>query len=95
MTIRPDTIVGYTYRADQYDPTCIIEEVIARREASPAARDMPTEDVLDQIAASNAIDREDERSFDSDHFPKVIFVADMSESEDEICGRCLQPLIGV
>lgn len=39
---------------------------------APAARDMPIEDVLNQAAAYLGIDRDDETSFDSDDFPKLI-----------------------
>lgn len=67
-------IVGYIYAADVWGPDCecLIREMIARREASPAALDMPVEQVLDQIASANAIDRSDELSFDSDDFPKPV-----------------------
>ena len=66
-------IIGYTYRADNYRPADLIEEMIKNREASPGARDMNVEDVLDQIAKANAIDRYDESTYDSFDFPKVIF----------------------
>lgn len=74
-------IVGYTYKADNYTPAGVIERMVRDGEASPAARDMNTEDALDQIASANAIDREDERSFDSDDFPKVIFLDSVVDDE--------------
>ena len=74
-------IVAYTYRAALYCPEHLIEAMIANREASPAARDMDTEEVLDQIANANAIDRQDEHSYDSDDFPKVVFAADLDFGE--------------
>jgi hypothetical protein len=80
------TIVGYTYRADNLHPDCLISTMVATRELSPAARDMSAEDVLDQHAGANAIDREDERSFDSGDFPKP-FTAEQA-TEDEACGVC-------
>lgn len=78
-------IEAYTYNAALYCPDCVIEELIARGEASPGARGMDTEDALDQIAGANGIDRMDERSFDSGDFPKVVFHSDI---EDETCDRC-------
>lgn len=86
-TFRPAfRIVGYVYEADTYCPTCLIETLIARGEASPAARDMAAEDVLDQVAGANGIaDRFDETTFDSSEHPKVIFA---SESGGCSCARC-------
>lgn len=78
-------IAGYIYCADIYCPACIVEEMIRRREASPGARDMDVEEVLDQIASANAIDRYDESSYDSGEFPKVVFAL---ECEKTWCGRC-------
>lgn len=69
----PYDVVGYDYNGRQLCAYCLIETLISVGEASPAARDMDTDDVLDQIAQANAIDRDDESSYDSDEFPKVIF----------------------
>lgn len=91
------TIVGYTYRADFFCPACIIEQLpTGDGEAFDgwALADgvtMSTEDNLDEIAAAFGIDRDDETSFDSDEFPKVVF-ADMAAG-DEHCGACGEPLI--
>ena len=59
-------------------------------DASPAARDMPTEDVLDQCAGASAIDRDDEHSFDSDEFPKVVFLHQLDNATT--CDRCRSEL---
>jgi hypothetical protein len=74
-------IVAYTFQAEQLTPEGLIEIMIARGEASPAARDMRVEDALDQIAAANGIDRYDEHTFDSEEFPKVIFASQLEEGE--------------
>lgn len=74
-------IAGYTYRADNYRPTDLIELLIAEGTASPGARSMTVESALDQIASANAVDRYDERSFDSSEFPKVIFVDQLTEDD--------------
>lgn len=76
-------IVGYTYKAEQYTPAGIIEQGIREEWLSPGARGMRVEDALDQAAAFNGIpiDRAEERSFDSDEFPKVIFESDVEPDE--------------
>jgi hypothetical protein len=66
-------IVGYTFQAEQYTPAGLIERMVTIGELSPAARDMRPEEVLDQHAGACAIDRDDEHSFDSWDFPKVVF----------------------
>lgn len=88
--MRPDDVVGYTYNADNYHSKCVIYKMIRRGELSPGALDLTPETALDQHAGANAIDREDEASFDSDDFPKVLF-RDMLEGE-EFCGWCEEPL---
>ena len=86
---RADEIAAYTYRAEICCPSCVIEVMIAAGDASPAARDMPPEDVLDQCAGASAIDRGDEASFDSDEFPKVVFLHLL---DDAICDVCRSEL---
>lgn len=95
------TLAAYSYRADIYCGECIIEKLIETKEAAPAARDMDTEKVLDQVAGANAIDREAEETFDSDDFPKVAFANQLRSGQDyplvdedgggetaDRCGRC-------
>jgi hypothetical protein len=78
---RVDKIAAYLYRADLHCPACVIEAMIASRDASPAARDMPVEAVLDQCAEAMALDRCDETSFDSSEFPKVVLRVDIADGE--------------
>lgn len=79
---KADAIVGYNYKAATYCPTHLIELLVQSGKLSPAARDMREEDALDQWAGAEAIDRQDERTFDSDDFPKVILSV---QSEDDTC----------
>lgn len=79
------TIVGYVYAAAALCPTCTIEGLIGQGRLAPGARGMREEDALDQLAAVEGIDRQDEHSYDSDDFPKVIFASDV---EGESCGAC-------
>lgn len=78
-----DDIVGYSYRADTYGPECIMATVnglTVDHAAETAERD------LDVLAQEIGIDRQDERSFDSWDFPKVIF-RDQLPAEEH-CGSC-------
>ena len=81
-------IIAYQYRADTYCPDCIISEVMARRpgDVAPALADMAPEAGLDQVAEYLTLDRMDERSFDSDDFPKVVFASQVEDTEH--CGHC-------
>lgn len=82
-------IAGYTYRAETLCPTCTIQVMLCDGDASPSALDMREEDVLDQCAGAQGIDRDDEYSFDSGDFPKVIFV---SQTDGDRCDRCGEAL---
>ena len=84
--MRTDTIVGYSYRADIYCPEHIVGALRGRDDVAPAGFDMEAEHLLDQVAAYNLIDREDESSFDSDDFPKVAFA-------DQVRGMADYPLV--
>ena len=60
--------------------------MITHRSASPAARDMNVEAVLNQCADAMAIDRSDETSFDSSEFPKPVFLDALDP--DDCCAAC-------
>lgn len=86
--MQPFDIVGYTYQADIYGPECIVG-LVARDlgvEHDTAGAGFTVESALDALASAAAIDRQDERSFDSDDFPKVVF-RDQLEPDDR-CGEC-------
>ena len=87
---RSDEIAAYIYRAELLCPTCTIATMVAVGVAAPAARDMSAEDVLDQCAGASAIDRDDETSYDSDEFPKVVHLDQLAA--DDRCGRCREML---
>lgn len=66
-----DAIVGYTFKADEYCPGCVIKQL-----APPCFNPVEgttAEEVLDLLASKRDIDRQDETSFDSGDFPKVVF----------------------
>ena len=87
---RSDDLAAYTYRADLYCPDCVIEAMITHRDASPAARDMTVEAMLDQCADAMAIDRSDDTSFDSSEFPKPVFLDALDP--DDRCAACQSSL---
>lgn len=65
-------IIGYTYNADNFTPKALIEFMVQIRELAPAAFDMSPEVALNQLSDVYGIDRDNEYSFDSGEFPKVI-----------------------
>lgn len=83
-------IIGYTFRADIYGNCCIVNALTTLERFDGWALGegvaMSVEDNLNEIARAFQIDRMDERSFDSDEFPKVIF-SSMVEGI-EACGGC-------
>lgn len=90
------TIYAYTYKAADWCSDCIADEF---RPADSQA--ITAEDVLDEVAASRSIDRDEERSFDTDDFPKPVFssmtdaelaLAD-EEGNPETCGGPCKRLI--
>ena len=99
--MRSTDIVAYTYQAELLCPDCVLVAVDTYH--------LPNEDAegaLDRAARLRGIDREDESSFDSDEFPKVVF-ADSIESyvtgrdpatgremwSGEHCGNCGEDII--
>ncbi|MBP00281.1 MAG: hypothetical protein CMG34_03560 [Candidatus Marinimicrobia bacterium] len=75
-------ITAYTFNADIWCVGCVEEHFERNHGIAPAT----AEDMLDDYAEANGIDRMDEASFDSGDFPKVIFEIDLDEVE--ICGWC-------
>jgi hypothetical protein len=97
--VRPDDIVGYTYRADLYCPGCIIKQLPTGPGGAfdgwalaPGVR-MSTEANLTEIAVAFGFDRGDESTFDSGEFPKVLFRSStyfpgQSTNGPDRCGSC-------
>lgn len=101
------TIVAYQLNAAEYCPNCVGMAAILRMESAwndcPDLADHfgafdnsgnltgSAERFLDGLAESVGIDREDEWSFDSGDFPKVVFASQMEPYDDgtpRICDRC-------
>jgi len=83
-------IVGYTYAAETLCPACTLAALPTGKGERfdgwrDATEDQSAEDNLTELAAAFGIEREDERSYDSDEFPKVIF---SSDSDGETCESC-------
>lgn len=83
-------IVGYTYNAENLCPPCVVKATVKTKTTRDAILgDDPTFDVegwLDFLAKTQRVDRQDEHSFDSGDFPKVVFNDQLEP--DEQCGRC-------
>lgn len=95
--MRGSDLVAYMFEADLYCETDLVARLIREGRLSVTAESMPTELALDQLAGVEGIDRENERSFDSDDFPKPVLREqcipqdDESELEEEypsMCGEC-------
>lgn len=84
-------IVGYTFNAANYCPACMRR--IAANEAEANGKNsefVPLDTLLDYWAEREWWNREDETSYDSNDFPKVIFFSDCDPSETcEKCGDLL------
>jgi hypothetical protein len=92
----PYDVVGYTYRADVWCGPCVVRALtvnpgnVGHRDPGPMADPETHLDVLARVAG---IDRTDERTYDSDEFPKIIFrdsAADYAarEGQPERCTTC-------
>ncbi len=85
-------IVGYTYDAENLCPECTIDSMVMDRTPFPSK----PEEILDFLAEAGLnprreiINRQDENTFDSNTFPKVIFYS--SDLVDEQCGHCGEKL---
>lgn len=84
------TVVGYTYAYETLCPACTLSALpTGPGEAfdgwHDATESLSAEDNLTELAAAFGINREDESSYDSGDFPKVIF---SSDSESDECGGC-------
>lgn len=66
------TLVGYTYKAENYTPDGLRETLIAANIVRPDSP-VPIEQTLNVWAMVLHIDREDLYSYDSDDFPKPIY----------------------
>jgi hypothetical protein len=68
--------VAYMFQADLYTPAGLVNRLVELGIRSPGAWSMSAEDVLDQWANDEGVERNDEYSFNSDDFPKVILPFD-------------------
>lgn len=92
MGLKADAIVGYTYDAEQLCPKCCVDSIVLDA-SKPPFKDLNAEQILDIVANTvyTSVDRQDERTFDSNEFPKVIFASQVED--DEQCYHCGENLI--
>lgn len=88
-----DSIVGYTFNAEQLCINCMHAPSVALfAEAGGKVESLSVETNLDAAALYSNINRLDEATFDSDDFPKVILEVQVDGCEH--CSRCNEPLVG-
>lgn len=80
-------IVGYNYRADNHCISCTGKMVFDYYGGSLVPE---SPDEITAVGIANDIDVEDEYSYDSDDFPKVIFRSHLDGEKCGMCGDCLQ-----
>ena len=101
MPNRPDDIVGYQFNAGLFCTTCIVKElptgpgekfdgwaICGNPNVNAFGRPFSVEDNLNEIAAHFGIDRDDENTFDSCDFPKVILRDQADDDYDIECFLC-------
>lgn len=76
--MRIDALVAYVFQAEVLCPDCLKEKL-----GHSSSVDIET--VLDAAAAAKGLDREDETTFDSDDFPKVLLYPEVDDGE-ACCG---------
>jgi len=85
-------VAGYTFAADTYCVDCILSVLPEYHTDGMVGDTRDVHGVVDvdgalwDVAIDSGVDREDEYSFDSDDFPKVILQGMTNESTE--CGKC-------
>lgn len=82
-------IAAYMYQAELLCPECTALTIEVDH---PSPAWLTPEQILDRVAKVIGLDRRDERSFDSNEFPKVVF-ADQICSDGDICIQCGNSLL--
>jgi hypothetical protein len=82
-------IAAYQYKAANYCGQCVVEEVSEDRNM-PIPHESSYRDDLAVFALILDIDWEDETSYDSGDFPKVVFADQIEETEH--CSKCGEEL---
>lgn len=72
-------VVAYIFQADLWCPVCVVG-------ATGGGSGVDAEGHLDRLASGRGVDRGDERTFDSDQFPKVVFGCQLEDGDR--CGSC-------
>ena len=79
--LRSADFAGYTYKAENYRAEALVELLIKEGRLAPGARGTGAEEALNQLAGGEGVERDDERSFDSDDFPKTISVHQLTDDD--------------
>ena len=91
-------IVAYTYQAELLCPACTYL-ALTSGESRDVLIDRTRHDVIRDIGVERGIDVDDEDSFDSSEFPKVVFADQAYHCEDcrdyeyVACDHCGEPIV--
>lgn len=86
-------IVGYAYGADIACPSCMrTNAALYAEQHGQTSAGMSLPELLAFWADREGINPEDESSYDSEDFPKVIFAS--QAGDEDSCGECGESLIG-
>jgi hypothetical protein len=80
-------VCGYVYRADVYCPAHTVEAVLIREGLEGHGLSHVPSEALDLMARFRGINLDDEYTWDSDDFPKVI-LGYQTEDNDSHCATC-------
>jgi len=80
-------VCGYQYRAAEYCPEHAVRAVLDRDGLQGHGLSYVPEQALDLLARFRGINRENEHTFDSDEFPKVV-LGYQAEDNDSTCDTC-------
>ncbi len=81
-------VAAYTYRADIICPECTLETLLGERNIEGHGLSHVPSEAIDRLGVSEFGGEKysDERNWDSDDFPKVVFSSQIED--DEYCGIC-------
>lgn len=82
-------IVAYTYQAETLCPRCVVAKTVKTKTLRDYILNEGAVEVerwLDSLATMNGVNRQDEYSFDSADFPKVVFCSQIEDGET--CHGC-------
>lgn len=81
-------IIAYTFQAEILCPSCTLDTLNV---PNSLRQEQDHESIIETLADAHNIDWQDEYSYDSDEFPKIVFASQIED--DEYCGNCHELII--